>query len=142
MNRASLLSLSMAGLTILLSSSGCAGAHSHIRADKSQYPISLSDGLRGDDGQLVSEARKRPVGSFQSQWSAWTALWTIIPLANRTHDISDEVNQQVIKAGGNAIVGLDVKVYQCGGNYFTILGILPGCNNVVVSGNIVKVAER
>lgn len=143
MKRANMFGLLATGLTVVvLGASGCAGARSYVRADQSQYPISLSDGLRGADGQIVSDARKQPVGSFETQWSSWSTLWTMVPLSNRTRDISNEVNQQVTKAGGNAIVGLDVRVFQCGGNYFTILGLLPGCNNVVVSGKIVKVADR
>jgi hypothetical protein len=128
------------GLTTLAIGAGCSGAKSYVRADQSAYPISLSNGLRGSDGQLIPDARKSPVGAFETHWSSWTAVWTLIPLSNRTRDISEEVNQQVKKAGGDAIVGLDVKVTQCGWNYLTILGILPGCDNVSVTGHIVKVA--
>jgi hypothetical protein len=120
--------------------SGCSGAQSYVRADSSRYPISLSERLRGPDGALIRDSEKRNVGTFELHYSAWSALWTLIPLSNRTRDISSAVNDQVGKAGGDAIVGLDVGTGQCGWNYWTILGILPGCNNVVIRGHIVKLS--
>jgi hypothetical protein len=114
---------------------------SYVVAEKSNYPISLSEELRGADGKLLQPSQKKVVGTFETTYKGWTALWTIIPMVNRTHDISDEVNAQVAKAGGDAVVGLDVMSQQCGWNYATFLGILPGCGNMRLRGDIIKITQ-
>jgi hypothetical protein len=125
----------------LLALSACSGGRSSIRADRSEYPISLSDGLRGADGALLAPGQKKTVGALEVKWSAWSMLWTLVPLSGGDRDISNEVNEQVKKAGGDAVVGMDVIVSQCGWNYMTFLGILPGCNHMAIRGDIVKVAR-
>jgi hypothetical protein len=117
----------------------CSGMNSYVKADESKYPISLSGELRGADGQLLQPQQKKHVGTFELEYKTWTTLWTLIPIVNRTRDISDEVNEQVAKAGGDAVVGLDVSSKQCGLNYATLLGILPGCGNMYLRGDIIKV---
>lgn len=129
----------LAGLA--LATTGCSGGRSTIRADRSEYAISLSDGLRDADGALLQSSSKKSIGSFDLKYSTWSMLWTLVPLSNGTRDISDEVNEQVKKAGGDAIVGMEVIVKQCSGNFLTGLGILPGCNDMEINGDIVKVTS-
>jgi hypothetical protein len=130
--RTLLLALSIVAVT------GCSGARSNVRADHSDYPISLSDELRAADGKVVPGAQLESVGVFQLSYKAWSALMTLIPLSNRNRDVSPEVNEQVKKAGGDAVVGMEIATRQCSWNFFTFLGILPGCSNVEIKGNIVK----
>jgi hypothetical protein len=127
---------------ILLATAGCGGANTVIRADKASYPISLSEGLRGEDGKLLEDAQKQIVGTFELDYRAWSALWTLVPIVNNKRDISDEVNAQVVKVGGDAIVELRTTSSHCFLNYLTLVGILPDCAKVTMRGNIVKVAAR
>jgi hypothetical protein len=123
--RTLLLALSIVAVT------GCSGARSNVRADH-------SDELRAADGKVVPGAQLESVGVFQLSYKAWSALMTLIPLSNRNRDVSPEVNEQVKKAGGDAVVGMEIATRQCSWNFFTFLGILPGCSNVEIKGNIVK----
>jgi hypothetical protein len=125
----------------LVSVSACSGMRSHVRADKSNYPVSLSEQLRGADGKLLQPSQKKNVGTFDVTYKGWTAFWTIIPMVKRTYDISDDVNEQVAKAGGDAVVGLDVQSSQCAWNYWTFIGILPGCGNMHLRGDIIKITQ-
>jgi hypothetical protein len=51
-------------------------------------------------------------------------------LVNNKRDISDEVNAQVAKAGGDAIVKPSTKSSHCFLNYVTLVGVLPDCAKV------------
>lgn len=119
---------------------GCGGSNAVLRADKANYPISMSQGLRGEDGKLLQKSQKQSVGTFALDYTSWSALWTLVPVFNARRDISSEVNDQVAKAGGDAVVGLNVTSTHCLWNYFTIVGVLPDCANVAIRGDIVKVA--
>lgn len=123
-----------------LLAAGCGGSNAVLRADKAAYPISMSQGLRGEDGKLLQKAQKQSVGTFTLDYTSWSALWTLVPVFNARRDISSEVNDQIAKAGGDAIVGLNVTSTHCLWNFFTIVGVLPDCANVAVRGDIVKVA--
>ena len=132
-----ILRLSMLGLLLL--GTACGGARVHVRADKADYPISMSEGLRGEDGALLTESQKQSVGGFELDYKAWSALWTLVPISNNDRDISPELNAQIAKAGGDAITGLEITTGHCGWNFFTIVGLFPDCANVYIKGNIVKV---
>jgi hypothetical protein len=125
-----------------LGTTGCSGAWAHVRADNAKYVISMSDGIRGPDGKILPENQVQSIGEFEASTKKWTMLWRIIPLGTRTFDISDDVNEQVAKAGGNAITNLEVKATHCVWNAFTLIGILPDCGNVSVTGTVVRVLDR
>jgi|GEM_PF-1901571 len=124
-----------ASLAVLLT--GCSGARSHVIADEARYPISLSDGVRDADGKLLPDERKQVVGSFTHSYKAWGWLWRVFSFTG-DHDISEDVNEQVAAAGGDAIVNLSVKSELCLWNMFTLVGLLPDCSNVSVRGHIIK----
>ncbi len=126
-------------LAALIFAAGCGGARTSVRADSAAFPISLSEGMRGPTGALLAEADKKEVGSFQLDYKAWSAVWTLVGLVDNDRDISSEVNAQVAKAGGDAIVGMSVETAHCFWNFFTVIGLLPDCANVSIRGSIVKV---
>jgi hypothetical protein len=123
----------------LVLAAGCGGARTNVRADSAAFPISFSPGLRGPDGALLAAADKQEVGSFQLDYTAWSAVWTLVPVINNDRDISSEVNAQVAKAGGDGIIGMSVETVHCFWNFFTVIGLLPDCANISVRGSIVKV---
>ena len=117
----------------------CGGARTNVRADKAEYPLSMSQGLRGESGALLAAGDKQEVGSFELDYKAWSASWTLVGISNNDRDISSEVNAQVAKAGGDAIIDLTVNTGHCMWNYFTVVGLFPDCANVSIRGSIVKV---
>jgi hypothetical protein len=130
----------VAALGALTLATACGGSNAVIRADKANYPVSMSKGLRGEDGKLLRASQKQSVGTFALDYTSWSAVWTLVPIVNARRDISPELNAQVEKVGGDAIVGLNVKSTHCLWNYFTIVGVLPDCAHVAIRGDIVKVA--
>jgi hypothetical protein len=125
---------------LFASSVGCAGARSYVVAREALVPISMSDGLRGEDGKLLADGQKHVVGEFSYDYRAWGMLWTAISFTGNK-DISDAVNEQVKDAGGDAINNLEVRSGNCGWTLFTAVGLLPSCSNVEIRGDIVKVSS-
>lgn len=131
--KAGLLALVLACVAV-----SCAGASSHVVAPTSRYPISLSGSVRDADGKLVADARKEQIAEFKYDYRAWGWLWTLVSFTG-DKDISEAVNEQVTRAGGEAVTNLYVRSYPCGWNYFTLLGVLPDCANVSLRGRIIRV---
>lgn len=130
-------SILLAATLPLVGTLGCAGARSHVVAPDAQYPVSMSDGVRDTDGSLLSDKEKKVVGGFQRDYRAWGWLWSAVSFTG-DKDISEEINEQVKKAGGDAIVNLAVRSEPCLWNLFTFIGIVPDCANVKVRGHIIK----
>lgn len=125
------------GALMFASLTGCSGSRSHVVAPTAQYPVSMSDGVREADGKLLPDERKKVVGGFQYDYKAWGMLWRIFSFTG-DKDISEEVNEQVQKSQGDAIVNLSVKAESCTWNIFTFIGIFPDCSTVRVRGHIIK----
>jgi hypothetical protein len=116
---------------------GCGGGHGSLAANSAKFPISMSRGVRAPDGGLLGQSDMVEVGKLKTDFHAWSMLWNMIPLSGE-RDISEEVNQQVQAAGGEAVVGLGVTSSNCTWSFFTIIGFLPDCAAVDVEGTIVK----
>ena len=123
-------------LGLLVLAGGC-GARSYIRADSARYPVSLSSGVRGADGKLVDPQALQKTGEFHTDYTACRMLWTLVPIKSAHRDISDDVNQQVAAAHGEAIVNLSVQSAATVWNIITFLGVLPDCGKVDITGDIV-----
>jgi hypothetical protein len=126
----------------LLGLTACTGARTQVVAPGSEYPVSLSRGLRDADGNLVPAERKKVVGTFKHERTAWNILWAAVRITPET-DISGAVNQQIAAAKGDAIIHLTIVTRQCPLNYlsfpFGILPFWPSCANIEMTGDIVKV---
>jgi hypothetical protein len=131
--RAALLTLSL----LVAALAGCVGSRSYVVADSLKYPVSLSSGVRGPDGKLLAISDTEKVGTFHLDYTSCRMLWTIVPLKSGTRDISDDVNEQVPRKNGEAIVNLSVESSATAWNLMTIIGILPDCSKVRVRGDIV-----
>ncbi len=62
-----------------------------------------------------------------------------------TKDISKEINAQVARAGGDAVINLRISTAHCGSDFVPVLSwfpVWPGCTNVHVEGDIVRVVRR
>jgi hypothetical protein len=130
-----------AALVLLVGASGCAGARTSVVADDARYPISLSRAVRDADGSLVESGRIVNVRTLQIESTAWGVLYSAVRLTPRT-DISNAVNERVSAWGGDALVNVQISSAHCATDWFAVFTMLPfwpGCTNVVVKGDIVKV---
>ncbi len=116
---------------------GC-GVSSWVTAPDSKYPISMSDGIRDQSGELVATDKKTKVGTFEKHYKACSMLWRLISFTG-DKDISDAANQQIADAKGDAITNLTVESSGTVWNIITFIGIFPDCGNVRLNGDIVKV---
>lgn len=125
------------GLFLAVALSGC-GVSSWVTAPDSKYPVSMSSGLRDKSGELVASSHKTKVGDFEKHYKACSMLWRLISFTG-DKDISDDVNQQITDAKGDAITNLSVESSGTVWNIITFIGIFPDCGNVRLKGDIVKV---
>jgi len=121
---------------------GCAGGRVSIVAERSRYPISLSRAVRDQTGRLYEGLSLEHVGTLDAGGTRVGILYSALTIPP-SMDISDDVNQQVAAAGGEAVVALTVSVgVGCEIlNVFPILNIVPlwpGCVPVSVTGDIVR----
>lgn len=127
----------------VLALTGCAGAGTKVTADGSQYPISLSRGVRDADGEIAPQERVAKVGRFHHKTTQYAFFYSAAPVKDK-HDISAFVNRQVAAHGGDAIVNLRVRSQHCGLDLVPVLNwipLWPGCVHVDIEGDIVKVAQ-
>lgn len=134
-SRPSLLLTLVAGLLGL----GCAGAHYDVKADSARYPISLSPSLPDSSGNVLylgEELESR--GTFTVEG---TELGVFYNATGGTVDLSEDVNREVKRRGGEGVVALSVTTSHCALNWLfplTLLPIWPGCQGVEVKGTVVR----
>jgi len=126
---------------ILLASVGCAGARTEVVAPTATVPVSFSRSVRDQSGEIVSAERREVVGHFESRHNAWGMFYSIAKLDPIT-DISNDINEQVRAAGGDAVIHLAIRSKPCAHDFvpvFNWLPFWPGCTRVVVEGDIIRV---
>ncbi len=129
---------------VALASVGCAGARTEVVAPRAAVPISLSHAVRAADGSLVPAADREIVGTFHDERMAWGMFYSAVKLTPEK-DISDEVNAQVARVGGDAIVTLRIEAHACAATYFAVLNALPmwpGCTKITIDGDIIRVRRH
>jgi len=138
----SAFSWTWAGLLLAATTTGCLGARTDVVAKDASVPVSLSRAVRGPSGSVVPLAKRHVVGHFHEERTAWGMLYSAIPF-NPTTDISQAIDTQVTQSGGDAITRLEVTARSCTLSYFAfpfgILPFWPGCTNLEIDGDIVKV---
>ncbi len=130
-----------AGALLTLAASGCWGSRAYVSAADLKYPVSLSSAVRGPDGRILSGGAIEKVATFRMDYTTCRMLWTLIPIKSAHRDISDEVNEQVARKGGEAIVNLSVESSTPIWGAMTIVGVLPDCGKVRIRGDIIARAE-
>lgn len=127
-------------LILALCLAGCAGARASVVAPSVRYPVSLSQGMRGPDGHLLSADEMKSVGHFHDERTAWGLVYSLVPLTPHL-DESDALNRQIAAAKGDAVIGLTTKSKTCALDWFfgfNFLPIWPGCARIVLDGEIVR----
>lgn len=98
----------------------------------------MSNGLRDEGGKLLTQDRKVKVGEFKTSYKACSMLWRNVSFTG-DKDISEKVDEQVNAKGGDAITNLSVSSGGTLWNFFTVIGLVPDCSSVRITGDIVKV---
>ncbi len=131
-------------LTPLLLLSSCTGTRSWVDAPNANYPVSFSPSVRDSNGDIVSDEQLQKLGTFTHEHKSRHMLFGLIPLSKRHNDLSDEINEQVSKLNGQAIVNLKVQDFEGAWNMFgtmPFMGIPPIVNVVKIRGDIVRLAD-
>ena len=126
--------------SVLGSATGC-GVSSWVTAPESEYPISMSSGIRDRDGTLVTAERKTVVGTYTQDYQACSMLWRLISFTGEK-DISEDLNAQVKKVEGDAVTDLSVESSATFWTVVTLIGIFPDCAQVRLRGEIVQVTPK
>jgi hypothetical protein len=100
----------------------------------------MSRGVRDADGSLLASENREKVGDLLVKTNAFGILYSAVDLNPKT-DISEEVNKEVLRTRGDAVVNLKVTNSQCPMNFIyplTLLPIWPGCVTVRIHGDIIR----
>lgn len=119
---------------------GCAGARGKVRFDTLEHPASMSGYLYGPDDRALSPRSLQVVGQFERRERMWGLMYSWIPLTGSV-DLSQEINREVERAGGEGVINLSVTTDGCALNYIPAVSLLPlwpGCADVTVAGEIVR----
>ena len=119
---------------------GCAGARSALSFETVTVPVSMSSRFVHKERGIVRHQQYDAVGPLLVETHGWGMFFSAIPLTP-TLDFSEEINAEVMKKGGDAVVNLKITSNQCALNYFiffSLIPIWPGCVSVKVEGTIVK----
>jgi hypothetical protein len=129
-------------LTPVAAATGCAGARVHVTAERSRFPISMSDAVRDRPGELYAPSSLQRLADFSVKSTKIGILYSGIAPGSPL-DISDAVNTQVTAAEGEAIINLSVTVSESCAvlNSVPVLNALPiwpGCVPIAIEGQIVR----
>jgi hypothetical protein len=130
-------------ISACLTLTACAGARYDFGADHARYPISFSPALPDDKGTILYLGHElESKGSFEF---STTQIGWFYSVTSSTIDISDKVNEEVTKRGGEGVVALALKNQNCFTNYLFPLSVLPfypGCQIVTVTGTVVSAKRQ
>ena len=146
MNRFAAASMFGAVLTLVAATAGCAGARVDVTAERSRFPISMSDAVRDRSGELYGSPSLQRLAAFSVESTKIGILYSAVAPGSPL-DISDAVNTQVTAAQGEAIINLSVTVSEgCALlNSFPVLNALPiwpGCVPITIEGVIVRRRQK
>lgn len=139
--RVSILALTLSLGAACVSTSGCiAGGRTSVSFDATAYPVSMSPTVFGSDGEVLAPEAAEVVGDLEVDLRAWSMLWGAVSL-KRVRDVSEAINAQIQRAGGQAAVNVRIQARQCGGNYvvpLTLLPFYPGCAKIKITGDVIR----
>jgi len=124
---------------------GCVGSRQDVRFSSVTVPLSLSGQLLDAQGRLVADESLETVGRLGASRRGWSIFWTLLPM--KGIDFSRDINEQVAAAGGEGVINLQVTSQEgCTLSlnqvpFAALLPIFPGCADVAVSGDIVRLRK-
>ncbi len=131
-----LCSVTLLLLGLLLS--GCAGARTLITADNLQHPVSLTQAVCTQKGEVVVPAKHQVAAHFKLSFSAWSILWTMIQFSP-IHDVSDVLEAEIAKHKGSAIINLKITATEDYTFALTsLIPIFPHAVHYTLEGDVVR----
>ncbi len=122
---------------------GCTGATSTVIFDGATYPVSMTQTVPDRDGRILYSSQQETLGKFEASGRAWSLFWSLLSL--NSIDFSDDINEQVSDAGGEAIVNAKILaslpfIPDICPNIFIFhwLPIWPGSVLVEIQGDIIR----
>jgi hypothetical protein len=89
--------------------SGCyVGSTTHIRADRTEYPVSFTNTLHDAEYYILTPENYTVVHEFSFSFHSWH--WGIFSDRVRERDISERLNELTALYGGDGIVNLRIAV--------------------------------
>lgn len=129
-------------ISMLLSlgcSAGASGGRIHF--DSLKYPVSMSKSLYGPNKEILQDGvNLEHIKDFEFSMEHCSVLYSIVPLTS-TRKISDQMNKEIDAAGGDGMTQVSFTTDNSWATAVPILHILPiwpGCQQITVSGHIVK----
>ena len=126
-------------LIFSLSGLSCAsGSKTRITLSEAKVPVSMSRSVRDESGAIVKLKDLDKLGKFESTLLSWSIFYEVIPLFTEK-DISKDINEQVQKAKGEALVNTTIETRACSLISIPILSVLPfwpTCSITTVSAEI------
>lgn len=117
------------------------GAKGTLHFEEAIYPVSASKGtFLNEEGDLTREKDYDVVGTFRKNFTTVAFVWGIASLKNEIK-LGKAVNEQVEKAGGDAVKNLEVKIETSLLNLTPVLSILPFWPSLAsgyVKGDIIR----
>jgi hypothetical protein len=134
-------------LGFAVASIGCASASGNINMDTLEYPASMSPSLYGSDSEILTVGQELTVvEDFEYEQGIWSILYGSVSLSS-SRAIAKAMNKSIKEARGDGLVNLSIESDSSVTNYIgwvtwlAILPITPGCANVTVKGQIVRVSR-
>jgi hypothetical protein len=121
---------------------GCAGAKCKLSARSVEPPVSCTPCVFDATGRIHEAATNEIVSHFTLTKTKWTVFWKSVPLGGEDWDISPELNAQLSRTRGNAIVNVMVTVEGC--NFFqwylaALIPVIPSYVTVKVDGDVAQI---
>lgn len=123
---------------------GCAGAGDVFYFQELKHPTSMSAYLYGPDKKVVAKGKGlKTIADFKYEKRVWGIMYTFVTLSEDINaDLTNKINGAVTNADGDGMINVAITFKEsCGISRVPIINLLPfwpGCVDVLVSGEVVK----
>ena len=137
-------------ILVMLLPAQCAGGGGVVRLQNAEYPVSMSPYIwgPGEESLSIGNGLERARRLYIHD-SFWGIMWTKVSLSDDS-GITAEMNEKVKEAGGVGVVNFSIIGRECAANgswtmgfiFLSWLPIFPGCTDVFIQGDIVKLNNK
>jgi hypothetical protein len=123
---------------------GCAGADCKLSARSVRQPVSCTPCVYDATGRIHEAEKSEIVSHFTITKNKWTVLWKSVALGDANWDISPDLNAQLNRTPGNAVVNVTVTAEGCNLLQWYLAGLLPIIPSYVtvkVEGDVAQIND-
>lgn len=122
--------------------SSCTMVNCRIEAENVEKPLSYTPCVYDSKGRVIECSEKNIIEHFKTKKRVWAILWGTVNFSGKEWDISEEMENKILKADGDAIVNMTVDSQSDWWWYISsFIPIMPNYNLIVIEGDIVSVKE-